>query len=1367
MTGMVTTQSLRCWAVIVSLALTATTFSGECAGRVITVEENGNNSQCLQHMYNDSQPCQSLDHAVWALNESNTIIEVHYSQNFSESVHLHSTAHNLTIRGMSENISIHCTHRGDGLAFSHQSAITIQRISWINCAFLHISTAMSVEIFNNTDFIRIYSGLFFHNVTNLTIDSCLFTTQRGVGLALFDVGGHVNILNTIFINNSIATEDQCPLKIPNVSYSTTESCSPLGGGLYIELTRCGFKNCPNFTVTVSESKYIIDQCTFQSNNKPAAFINSSEIILGLHNTWWPFGVGGGMALNVRGENRNNSILITNTIFDSNTACNAGGMILSLRDSTHNNSVEFINVTFASNIAEDFDGGAIRTVQHPGRSGNISFTNVSFINNSALSGGGSDHVLTYNNNVNYNCALSTVYFYNCRWHNNTATKAGAALQGIHVSITEATTVGKMFFHNAVFQGNAIPRLGGDTVRYGQGSLYSLGVQIEFSGETVINGSVGTAVVISSTELILGGDVLFANNQGLQGGALYLDGVSWITLRQGLNLTFQHNDAFEAGAAIYCTYESSRTFNISSTCFVQYENRALPPSEWDVSVSFSDNNAIGGGNAVYLTGSPDCYWLGEGFLFESTGGKFNFSDNRAPVISTSANIIYFDNTSSLRLVDGYYMVDLMPGRELFVPVTVQDYFNSSKITATLDAKCFNFTLFTQNLFYGDYCSEETVFRFYGSRVLTINSSLSGVTLGGKENNSDLIIVFKTLEAQPLVLSLRIHFTYCENGYVYNDTSKTCDCYDNGDGILRCFSEMKNVSTQIPCIRSGYWFGTLSSENSAYITASCPAPKCRTRCYNHCLNLDSWCKLPPSSADLCINHHSGPLCALCKPGYSLGYDGLFCIPNNRCNTRSTILLIFFIILFWAVIITGLLLTFRVNFQIGSGYIYAFVYYFSILPYISSSNLQNLGFNTFVAIFLGVAHLDPEFLSYTNLCFDADWGLTQIQMTFFQYIHPVSIGAIIYLLLLLNRRCCHSIFTQSSLIHILCIILLLSYTSLFQTSINLTVPITFHDNPYVRIQPDTKYGDPIHHLPYLLVAIIVECVLVIPFAVVLLLAPWLMRCRIFTRLKPIIDEYQACYQSKYRWFAGYYLINRQLVALTVSVFTNQGSIVLSQQFLNTGILLIHAYIQPYKEKWLNFLDTVFLLDLTLLSFLNGPTTTSTFSTASSLTTIRVLQYLLIIVPCLYFIIACTVIISIRVRMWYNERRQKIRWGPFVWQETTSRRGHPFKANQPSGVTTEYDELVDESLSVEMSTRTRETLGTRGDRLITHTRTTKDYSETNSEEVFLIPPSSSTPRLIQKVVGSLSSQVQYWRRSRTLSEDSVREKEIVLNSDRSSLSES
>ena len=417
-------------------------------------------------------------------------------------------------------------------------------------------------------------------------------------------------------------------------------------------------------------------------------------------------------------------------------------------------------------------------------------------------------------------------------------------------------------------------------------------------------------------------------------------------------------------------------------------------------------------------------------------------------------------------------------------------------------------------------------------------------------------------------------------------------------------------------------------------------------------------------------------------------------------------------------------------------------------------------------MAHLDPEFLSYTNLCFDARWRLTQVQMTFFHYIHPISIGAIIYLLLLLNRRCCRSFFTQSSPIHILCIILLLSYTSLFQTSISLIVPITLSSHPYVQIQPNTEYGDPVHHLPYLLVAIIVECVLIIPFAVVLLLAPWLMRYRIFTRLKPIIDEYQACYHSKYRWFAGYYLINRQLVALTVSIFTDQGSIVLSQQFLNTAILLIHAYIQPYKVKWLNLLDTVFLLDLTLLSFLNGPFTTNSFNTTSSVTAIRVFQYLLIIIPCLYFIIASTVIISIRVRMWYSERKQKIRWGPFVWQETTKKR-LPFRATQPRRNTTEYDELVDETLSVEMSDHTRETLGSRGDRLITHTRATKDYSETNSEEVFLIPPSSSTPKIIQRVVGSINSQVQYWQGSRKLSDDSLREKEIALNSDRSSLSES
>ena len=1375
-TGIMVPRSVlvHCWTLILSCVIIVATLHSSCyCSRVISVTSDGDNNGCLS---NDSQPCRTLDHAVSTLYENDTTIEVLYSHEFKNISRISSSARNLSIIGKQNltTIVITCSERGYGLVFSHQTNITISGISWINCSAIHNSTAMSDELFDDKNLIPMYSGLLFHNITDLTIESCTFSTDWGVGLTLFDVGGSVNILNSHFINNSIKYEYQCT-NTSKASIFSDNPCSSLGGGLYIELTRCGFTtDCPRNPTVVPNTLYIIDNCTFKSNDKPAAFTQSPDIVLGLKNTWWPFGLGGGMSLCIRGANSDNSFKINNSRFENNTALGGAGINLIMCDNVQNNTVVISDVWFVANEAKTFFGGGIRTIQHPNQSGVIHFNRVMFVNNSAISGGAGDHGITIGyDGYDYSISdeVSTVYFEDCEWHNNTATKAGAALQCLNLHVTTTVARAIMHFNNSLFCGNAIPRPQAHTVRYGQGAIYALGVQIEFVGRTVITRSIGTAVVVSSTQLILEGEVLIHYNQGLKGSGLYLEGLSWILLKKGLNLTFHHNDAFEAGAALYYVYNPSRAFNISKTCFIRYEDPAAPPSDWDVNVTFSENRAGVGGNALFLTDPPDCYWIKDGFLFDTNSKIFHFQDNPTPVMSTLVHNITFNSSDVSAPVDGYYMVDVMPGSQLSIPVIIVDYFNSTDTVATVDTKCFNFTLFKQNHFFRDVCTHESDFRFSGSRVLTINTSLTGFRLGGPENNSELMLTFKTLEAQPLLFDLRIHFTSCKNGYIYNNDTKFCDCYGDNPGFARCFAAMdKDITIEKPCVRRGYWIGKVPSKkppnDEVYIEACCTSSYCRIDCDEHCMNLEGWCMVPEDSSKLCVNHHSGPLCALCETDYCLGYDGMLCIPRKDCNTKSSILLIFSIVVFWVVIIIALLLILRLHLQIGSGYIYGFVYYFSVLPHFLTVNLQNTWFSTFVSIFQGVSRLNPEFLSYTSLCFDSEWNLTQIHATFFNYFHPLTIGIIIYLLLQANRRCFRSIFTQSSPIHILGIILLLSYTSLFQTSINLIVPIQFKQlNPstYVKIQPNTPYGDPIQHLPYLLVAILVESLLVIPFAFILLLAPWLMRfsrLQRLTWLKHLVDEYQACYRSKYRWFAGYYLICRQLVALTVAVFRDHSNVIIAQQVLNTTILLVHAYIQPYKERWLNVLDTVFLFDLTLLTFFNNPVSIDESIYPEEI--MYVLQYLLILIPCIYFVVACTVILGLRIRLCYNERRQKVRWGEF-------RRQSEAINTQTQQAAEDYDEIDGATLSVEMSTHTRQMLGARSTRrLITVTDRTQqsqsrassgasasmDGSVTDSEDNMLIPPSPSTPKLIKRVMSSLGSQVQFWR-GRTYSQRSVNERHL------------
>ena len=111
--------------------------------------------------------------------------------------------------------------------------------------------------------------------------------------------------------------------------------------------------------------------------------------------------------------------------------------------------------------------------------------------------------------------------------------------------------------------------------------------------------------------------------------------------------------------------------------------------------------------------------------------------------------------------------------------------------------------------------------------------------------------------------------------------------------------------------------------------------------------------------------------------------------------------------------------------------------------------------------------------------------------------------------------------IIHVICLLLLLAYTSIASTSLQLLRPLTFInvDGVYILMVI-------IWHIN--IIAILCEVIIVIGLPLLLLLEPLLSR-RI--RVKPLLDQFQLCYKNKYCWFAIYYLISRQVIILIVYV--------------------------------------------------------------------------------------------------------------------------------------------------------------------------------------------------------------------------------------------
>ena len=159
-------------------------------------------------------------------------------------------------------------------------------------------------------------------------------------------------------------------------------------------------------------------------------------------------------------------------------------------------------------------------------------------------------------------------------------------------------------------------------------------------------------------------------------------------------------------------------------------------------------------------------------------------------------------------------------------------------------------------------------------------------------------------------------------------------------------------------------------------------------------------------------------------------------------------------------------------------------------------------------------------------------------------------------------SAFVSRGIIHVICFLLLLSYTSVATTSLLLLRSLTYQNvgKVYTYLSPDIEYCHS-RHLPYFTVAVSCTLAIVIGLPLLLLLEPFLNPKINFTRIKPLLDQFQGCYKDKYRSFAAYYMTCRLVIILIIIANSSNDS---SSQYLlitvnvNAMLALIHMTLRP-----------------------------------------------------------------------------------------------------------------------------------------------------------------------------------------------------------------
>ena len=1219
-------------------------------GTIITVNNNGDNSSsCCVY---GTCPCSSLSSALHNVSD-NTVINI-----TSESVTLHDIVgmgsgnlSNITITG--NGATIMCNNTG-GVHCESCSNITIMGITWYQCGRN-----------DSENLVILIPALNFTNVFNMTIHKCTFQNSSGCPVYLQHALESITINDSHFMYNifddaSLTSQGCAGLYITserdlNISIISSvfheNGCrkSDISKQYYhvatiilleyshnlanIAIENADFSNNSYalyvYLVTAKSAIVQLSNVSIYNNTAHGILLemfisNDSSIYIDMSHVYLMDNVNALSILNViKAKQLTMTINMKNSIISNNVAKNDDSF------NTCNKNLGAIRIALSSAITKvtivdchfyDNSNGAIginlspledkfrftsatitlkHVTIHSTKSVNHSeydiiasasivtssiakvnndFTNVSFISNNYSSYHGQGGVLFIENVEKcigiMDCVVSTSLS-NCSFYNNTALDSVVLLNIKQNANDKILATYYIQLSKCTFDSN----FGGESIVYIQSSTSSaltIDSSVTLNNSTFSNNK-GTALYLIAANFLFIGTSWFINNSANSGAAIYFEEVHSILSIFSTDIHFINNSVLQKGGALY--------FNlVTDHCNVFNDS---------FDAIFINNSANIAGNSIYFSIPQDCH-INTNISDESSllylPNKFNYSQpgrtNSPPFVTSPYNIKLYPPATAVDNSSNNYIMQQsrMLGEPIQINASVLDCLNNITEPVIFTVIC-------------ETCGDDYVLSAY--QITAHDFTLSTLKVFPTAS-SDVInhasITIKMLSVlspvyKSISAALVITLSPCFTGYMFDDMQQQCICYPHPD-IIHCTEQYSEI-------KIGYWIGPVTDRNHTS-SSICPDRYCdfvkRTE------TSQGYYYLSRKSDDQCSSHRNGVACGKCKSGYTLAYDSPDCINADKCSAGMTILVIVLTILYWIAIVAVVFSLMYFQFQISSGYVYGIIYYYSIVDILLGNNISDEVFQ-FVTVFSSFAKLTPQL--FGELCLVK--GLSGIDQQFIHYSHALAVSLILLIIVLMTRYSPRfAVFVRRCIICIICLLLLLSYTSLASTSLQLLRPLTFNDVDEVHTysSPHIKYFTG-RHLVYGIVAILCEVIIVIGLPLFLLLEPILGRRFNFVKIKPLLDQFQGCYKDKYRYFAVYYLLCRQVIILIV--YVGNGDYYNKLYYLQTAciiIAMIHGWVQPYKKKLVNGLDEAILLTLVLVVNLN------TFSFLSSISS--QLSVVLIILPLL-----------------------------------------------------------------------------------------------------------------------------------------------------------
>ena len=1058
-------------------------------------------------------------------------------------------------------------NRAAGIKFITSKNIVMKSLTIANCVF-------DAYIYDQ----EVYNSLHFVDVNDVTLEWVSVQNSSDYGLCLVN-NFDVLIANSSFTNNGHAEtfggnvyiyyDDQLK-SLSRVNIVQSNFTLSLGYGIFLF-----YDSKVKVTIENSEFSYNIGRngVFIDSYGNGSIEFRSCTIY---NNTAKIYG--GGVDIDLHGNGR---IEFHNcTIYSNNAEYAAGGVNIYLE----NGSIKFQNCNISSNTAQKYGGGIF--INSCGN-GSIDFSDCTIYNNTVHTGGGGGVLIESFGNGSIDFCNCTIYintaqkngggiyiyskgscgfkFSNCIIHNNTAyLGSGLLLYAQHF-----TSTASFHFRNLSFYFNKVPNK--NDVYQGAVVLFNIHdivfEQIEVNNHNT-NGLVNFNSVITFDK-----NSTFVNNSGIYGGGIALYESSQLLLKNLTYISFVNNHASESGGGIFVS--QLLVEDIYTTCSFQVICDNC--SAW---LYFVNNTANISGDVLYGGKIDNCNF----------DDLFHYHQQRGlSVVSSDSIQVCFCVADKPNCTTPNKNVTAMPGIDVNISLaTVGSKDGLTKGVIKLTSSDNSSIVLVDNNRLNATCTNITF-------KLTANPDLLNAT-----------VIYATLE-NSIIGPLQDH-----QAKVINVTIESCPI-----GLLLvndtcvCRSELNtppiscDINTQIITRDGDMWIGFKSNSDCLIVYQNCPFDYCNDNIIHF--------KLTSPNVQ-CLYNRSGLLCGQCTEGLSLMIGSNKC---GQCTNGYLALIIPFAVAGIALVAFVIVL----NLTVSVGTINGLIFYANVLKLYEHFFFPN-GRIPFLSHFISWLNLDLGI----ETCFYN--GMSSCYKTWLQFIFPGYVWFLVILIIILSKYSSKVVqLVGRQAIPVLATMILLSYTKLIRTVFQVLhyTNIQCRDENNVTLlrwytDANVQYLKGCH-LSLFLFSLGVLILLIVPYTFYLLAIPLFegplskYTCHCQKYMKPFFDAYGGPYKDKCRFWTGFLLFVRIVLALVVSLDTKA---TVSLYVLTSILFVIVSMYFPlrgiYQKLPLACLEMSFILNLIFIAYLNACTQTCEMSVSS-----QVLSVAMVSVSCVVF---CSIIL-------------------------------------------------------------------------------------------------------------------------------------------------